>query len=143
MKHGVVRAKVPIFKEVKNRVTIVDIEEVDLTRDMVIDRLVKLNKLFPSELPHVLMKSPFMKVEVEGFGKKLEVCPVSLFDYDSEFYVSLETAASKYHVLPYEGGYMDQPLYITEAFDVARSAEARYNNKKMNEVNSKMKDRSK
>lgn len=141
LKNGTVKAKVPIFKEIDYKVTIVGTEDVELTKEMVIDKLVALNKLFPNKLPHLLMRTPFMKVEIEGFNDKKEICPIGLFDYEAEFYVSLETAAGKYHTLPYDGGYMEQPLLITEAFDVARSAEARYNNAKMNEINSKIKDK--
>ncbi len=89
-----------------------------------INQLVAAHKLLPNKLVHDVINFPIMSM---GANRR-KVCPMGLFDYDSNFYVELETAASKYHVLPYEGAYLDQPEDIIEAFTVIRSAEARYNN---------------
>jgi hypothetical protein len=44
--------------------------------------------------------------------------------------IDLEDSCFSYHCLPYEGGLLDQPLYLIEAFNVIRSEKNKYDNKK-------------
>lgn len=57
------------------------------------------------------------------------VCPMAYFDHDIDTYVRLESAASAYNALPYEGGYLQQPNIILEAFDVIRGTRAQFEHK--------------
>ena len=120
----------PIFDE---HGVIQEYEQRNATKEDVIQHLIEVHKLMPNVLVIDVMSTRLMLL-----GKQKEkVCPIGLFDYETDFYVSLETAASKYHVLPYEGAYLDQPLYLIEAFDTCRAAESKYNNAKMNKVKEK------
>jgi len=117
----------PVMNEVG---AITGVERRYITKEDVIKRLIEFHRHVPNMLAYEVLNLPPMAIE----GKK--VCPVGLFDYETDFLTSLESAASEYHTLPYGdwqgNGYLDQPLYIIEAFDVCRSARAKYSNKKMN-----------
>lgn len=120
----------PIFDD---KGSILEYEQRSATKEDVIQHLIQVHKLMPNVLVTDVMSTRLMMLGEQGE----KVCPIGLFDYETDFYVSLETAASKYHVLPYEGAYLDQPLYIIEAFDTCRAAEAKYSNYKMNKMKEK------
>lgn len=70
-----------------------------------------------------------------------KVCPISLV---AEFpqldhLVSLESAASQYNQLPYDGGYLDQPIFVIQAFDAVRSARSEYERDYNQRIESKRK----
>jgi len=48
----------------------------------------------------------------------------------SNFLIELEAAANYYNVLPYEGGLLDQPQYILDAFKIIRRSDNIYQIKK-------------
>ena len=112
---------------------IVDYENRKITKEDVIDYLIQVHQHLPGMLAHEVLTTEKMRID----GKP--VCPVGLFDYETDFLTSLESAASEYHVLPYEGAYLDQPQYIIEAFDICRATRAKYSNKKMNQMKEKSK----
>jgi len=108
-----------------------EVERRRVTKEEVINYLIDVHKMTPSLLiTDILMNDARMRLGDRGET----VCPICLLDYETDFLVSLETAASKYHSLPFEGAYLDQPLYIIEAFDICRAAEAKYNNYKLNQI---------
>lgn len=137
-----INAEAPIIGEIdrggEKKVAIIGKESRVITKMDVINQLEEIHNRFPNKLVHELLKTPFLMYKTDKSERPVSVCPISLFDPESEYYVSLETAAGKYHTLPYGDmfgcGYLDQPLYIVQAFDAARSAEARYNNIKMNRI---------
>jgi len=104
-----------------------DFEVRNATREDVIEHLVAVHKQVPGKM--IIDVLDFRPMMIGMNGEK--VCPVTLFDHTSDWLVSLETAAAKYHTMPYPGSYLQQPLYIIEAFDICRGAEARWNNNKM------------
>lgn len=55
-----------------------------------------------------------------------DVCPTNFFDPFLERLLQWESAAREYHTLPYAGGYLDQPLYIIQAFQIIRGARGQY-----------------
>lgn len=112
---------------------IIEYENRKITKEDVIDYLIQVHKHLPGMLANEVLNTPNMRIE----GKP--ICPVGLFDYETDFLTSLESAASEYHVLPYDGAYLDQPLYIIEAFDICRATRAKYSNKKMNAMREKAK----
>ena len=126
LKHKEIELNVPDVTEssVREKSELISWERKKCTKEDVIKILLEVHKLLPNKLVHDVMRFPLMRMGL----KHNEVCPMGLFDYDSNFYIELETAASKYHVLPYEGAYLDQPQDIIEAFTVIKAAEARYYN---------------
>lgn len=125
--------RIPVFDESGN---VFEWLEREMTKEDMVEHLTKVCNLLPSALIIDLLKHKLMQV-----GKRGEfVCPMGLFTEEADWLVSLETAASKYHVLPYPGehggagSYLEQPLFIIEAFDTARSAEAKYTNYKMSKI---------
>jgi|GEM_PF-2764280 len=112
---------------------VVSCEIKEMTKEDVVKKLVECHGLFPNKLVHDVLFFPHMRM---GLNNEY-ICPVGLFDYEANTYVALETAASKYHNLPFSGSYLDQPLDIIEAFDTIRAAEARYTNHTMNELKQK------
>lgn len=119
---------------------VIEYEVKEATREDVIEHLVAVHKLTPAAMVINVLDSQLMRLDPEDRSKK--VCPVGLFDYTTDWLVSLETAASKYHVLPFPGSYLQQPLYIIEAFDVCRAAEARWNNNKILKMKEKSNNKS-
>lgn len=60
------------------------------------------------------------------FSQPLEVCPTSLLDPYFMFLLASEQSAREYHVLPFDGGYWDQPLLLSTIFDVIRTERNQY-----------------
>lgn len=90
-----------------------------LNREELIEKMVDLQvNFFDEDMPMFDIWYKFFR----------QVCPVSLvyeFPYLDNF-VTLESAASEYNTLPYEGGYLDQPLFIMDAFNAVRIARTQY-----------------
>jgi hypothetical protein len=143
LKNNEILLKCPIFEidasAQKESVKIVSSEIKKMNKEDVVKKLIECHEMLPNKLVHDVITFPCMRM---GLNNEI-ICPPGLFDYDSDFYVSLETAAGKYHTLPYPGSYLDQPQDIIEAFDTIRSAEARYNNYQMNLIKMKDKETSK
>ena len=66
--------------------------------------------------------SPGPRIKTRG-----EVCPLSLLigreinGIPIDTLVDWETAADQYHTLPFQGSWLDQPLWLIQAFDHIRS----------------------
>lgn len=57
-----------------------------------------------------------------------EVCCSAFIDLEFGTAIDMESSCSAYHVLPYEGGYLDQPTRMMEMFEVIRSEKQRFEN---------------
>ena len=49
-----------------------------------------------------------------------EICITGFVDFEIGTLIDLENACNTYHVLPYSGGLLDQPLLLLEAFGLVR-----------------------
>ena len=67
---------------------------------------------------------PLFEIIRTYFRSPKEVCVTAFGDPDLDWLIKLETRAQEYGVLPYEGGQLDQPLYILQAFDMISIARA-------------------
>ncbi len=78
-----------------------------------------------------------LKENEDGKMVSAEVCPIGFLTEEIEDYVSMENAASKYNSLPFPGNWLDQPLYIIEAFENINVASGHYERDKSNKMKSK------
>ena len=54
-------------------------------------------------------------------------CPVSFVEPEIDMWISMESAASEYGVMPEKGGcYMEQPVLLMDIFDTIRAAKGGY-----------------
>lgn len=87
----------------------------------------------PSRSVFDIWKSYFMrrnglglKEDEKGNLHGCEVCPIGFLTDEVNEYISLENSCSKYHVLPYEGGWSDQLLIHKQAFEAVQIASNHY-----------------
>lgn len=67
---------------------------------------------------------PLFEIIRTYFRSPKEVCVTAFGDPELDWLIRLETRAQEYGVLPYDGGQLDQPLYVLEAFDIITIARA-------------------
>lgn len=101
--------------------------EREVSKEELIEYFGQIRELFPNERAFKVWAMPLMRL---GLDNQL-ICPLPFFTKKLNDIVSWESAADKYSVLPYEGAYLDQPLYVIEGFNICRSAESKYTNTKM------------
>ena len=109
---------------------IVEWEKRMVTKKDVCELIMRVHDFMPNKLVTDVLNSVYLRIGLNGEP----VCAIGLFDPFHEWLVSLETAASKYHVLPFAGGYLDQPEFIIDAFDAIRAAEAKYQNMQLSKM---------
>jgi len=69
----------------------------------------------------------------------LGVCAASFINQFHSWIARLESTCSAYHVLPYPGGLVSQPVWMIEGFEVIRRARDDYYSWKMRRMRSKSK----
>lgn len=105
----------------------------EATKQDVIDYYSIVRDLLPNERAFKVWMMDFMRL---GKGGK-PICPIPFFKQELRNIVDWESAAGKYNSLPFEGSYLDQPLFVIEGFNIVRAAENLYNSKKMEETKKK------
>jgi hypothetical protein len=78
-----------------------------------LDQIEEYQDIFPS--------MPSFDILTKFFSSPRPVCPTSLVDWQTRQLLEIESGCKEYHALPYEGGLMDQPVWLLEAFDIIRS----------------------
>jgi len=66
-----------------------------------------------------------------------EICPVGLIDDEFGNYIQVDSLCTRYHVLPFAGGLLDQPSLMIDCFDTIATAEADFNNDSIEKMKSK------
>lgn len=99
----------------------------EVTEEELINYYSQIRSLFPNERAYKVWFMPLMRIG----PKNQPICPVAFFNKKLNDIVNWESAANKYGVLPFEGSYLSQPLYVIEGFDICREAESKYTNSKM------------
>jgi len=71
-----------------------------------------------------------------------EVCATGIIDPGFNDILLMEERAEKYGIFPFEGGQLDQPAVLMEAFDIIRSATVQFERDRMAEVEEEMERKS-
>jgi len=66
-----------------------------------------------------------------------ELCVTGITDPWSNWVLGLESAAKRYSVLPYAGGWLDQPLWVIESFEEIAVTTNIFERKRMAEIEKK------
>ncbi len=84
---------------------------------------------------------PIFEVYQKYFGYSSSdykpICLTSLIDPDYDNIIGMEDKAEHYHILPYGGGWDNQPHKLVEAFDCIRSAKIQYNRVRTEKIEAK------
>lgn len=113
----------------KSSITKVETVKKEVGKEELIEYYSKVRGLLPNERAFKVWMMDFMRLGGEKGGKP--ICPVPFFTKRINDLAEWESAASKYNSLPFKGGFLDQPLFVIEAFNVIRAADNLYNSKKM------------
>jgi len=71
-----------------------------------------------SDIQDLKPDMPLFEMVRVYFRNPKELCVTAFGDPEFEMLVKMESRASEYHVLPFEGGQLDQPLVVLEAMDI-------------------------
>lgn len=95
-----------------------------LSPDMFFEEFNRIDECFP----YVSVWENYMQFFQRSGGDQREVCLVGIFAYmpEYEYLMRMESSCYEYHVLPYAGGWLDQPLILVEIFETIRGARVEY-----------------
>lgn len=97
-----------------------------VTSDELLERVFEFYELNPRFHPVTIIFNQFNNRQ-----NNLPICMTSFWDQFVGALIDLERSASEYNVLPYQGGLLDQPQYIIDAFKIIRINDAMYQREKM------------
>jgi hypothetical protein len=119
----------------KSDISKMEFVKTEATKEDVIEYFSIVRDMLPNERAFKVWMMDIMRLGVtkKGSGGK-PICPVAFFTKRLRDIADWESAANKYGVLPFEGSYLDQPLYVIQGFNVIRAADSLYNSKKMKEM---------
>jgi len=92
----------------------------------VMERVEATSDLFPD--------LPIFDVVRRFFNSPKELCLTAVVDPWVRWCLDVESACEKYGVLPYEGGWFDQPEWVILLFDEIRSVRNSFESGRMNEL---------
>tara|TARA_R100000458_G_C8275331_1_gene250385 strand:+ start:1803 stop:2312 length:510 start_codon:yes stop_codon:yes gene_type:complete len=119
--------ELPIF--VENSPYPLESRKVELDMEGVIEELVNLEWEKPDAPPFELLRTYFMNPEV---------CMTSLA-FEGTDLIGLEQQTRNYNTLPFDGGLLDQPTVLLQAFDVISSERNHWERIRMERTNRDMK----
>lgn len=93
-----------------------------------LDWLYTFNEQFNADMPTFELLNNI--INNRNKARKKAVCPMAFVDFEVGTLVDLEDACNNYHVLPYNGGLLDQPQLLLEVFNVVRAEKERYKSAK-------------
>ena len=107
----------------------VDEQKKELDMEGVLQELVLLEWEKPDAPPFELLRTYFMEPEV---------CVTAMYDEHAD-YIGLEQAARDYHTLPFDGGLLDQPKVLLNAFRVVAAERNQWERIRMERTDREMK----
>jgi len=114
-------------------------DEGELIKNSAQKRVVTVDEFF-EEIARISAYFPEMNAFslVMSFYQR-DICPQSLVQDWCVQLMNLENAASRYHVLPLPGSYLEQPPIIIEAFEVVRNAIIEFENEVLKKATTEIK----
>jgi len=110
--------------------------------DSLYDELSRISEVFPEKPVFELFQTYFGKIETkdeEGKEVMKEVCPTGIADVEWNYVIEMENKMREYHVAPFAGGLLDQPMLFLEVSDVIMETRAKYMKRKQQEIQDKIK----
>lgn len=107
----------------------VDEQVKELDMEGVLQELIELEWEKPDAPPFELLRTYFMDPEV---------CVTAMYDTSAD-YIGMEQAARDYHTLPYDGGLLDQPKMLMDAFRIVASERNQWERIRMERTDREMK----
>jgi len=118
--------RIPLFDSEDFNPNVIGEEVRLLNKEGIFEELETLEAVFPHLSPFELL--------LAYFNQPKEVCPTSLVDPHHNFLLEMEFSCREYKCLPYDGGYLDQPLLLMGIFHTIQSEKAAYERARMSKM---------
>ena len=109
------------------------------TEEEFLQWLYEFNDSFNANMPAFEIIQKTLKA---GNSNK-EVCCTAFVDMEMGTMIDMESACAAYNQLPYDGGFLDQPIRLMEAFDIIRGERQRFENVEADKLLSEAKSKNK